>query len=294
MEKQSYFDNILVAVDGSPTSIQAQELTAEIAKKFKSKVTVMHVVAHDFLGWKMQPKSFTMSETVVKEITGHFLQQGRGVMGSAEMLFKEEGIKAKTILDEYADPAEAIIQEVGKGKYDLVVIGNRGESEVETFSLGSVADKITTHAPCSVLIVKNYPVSIPKGARISKILVAIDGSENAKKALKHAVQLASKLKADIALLNVQHSTLFQLKPSVTKEVGERILSEASNEVKEIKFDKKLEFGNPAETIINVAEKGKYDLIVVGKRGLSTVKRFFLGSVSDDVSHHAKCSVLIVR
>jgi nucleotide-binding universal stress UspA family protein len=65
-------------------------------------------------------------------------------------------------------------------------------------------------------------------------------------------------------------------------------------VKGAKFDKKLEFGNPAETIINVAEKGKYDLIIVGKRGLSTVKRFFLGSVSDDVSHHAKCSVLIVR
>ena len=56
----------------------------------------------------------------------------------------------------------------------------------------------------------------------------------------------------------------------------------------------LEFGNPAETIIEIAEKGNYDLIVVGSRGLSSVKRFFLGSVSDDISHHAKCSVLIVR
>jgi len=287
MGNQPYFSKILVAVDGSPTSMQAEELTAEIAKKFKSKVTAMHVIAHDFSGWELRPKFFTMSETTVKEITGHYIQKGQSVIDGVAMRFKEKGIEAKTVLDEFIDPAEAIIQEIDKGKYDLAVIGNRGESEAETFSLGSVADKVATHANCSVLIVK-------KGAKITKILVAIDGSEDAKEALKQAVQLASKFKANITLLNVQQSKLFELKPGVTKDVGERILSDASGEVKEVKFDKKLEFGNSAETIINVAEKGKYDLIVVGKRGLSTVKRFFLGSVSDDVSHHAKCSVMIVR
>jgi len=287
MEAQPYFNKVLVAVDGSPTSIQAQELAAEIAKKFKSKITVMHVIAHEFSGWKLRPKFFTMSETVVKEVMGHYLQQGQSVIDGAVMLFKEEGIEVQTVLDEFIDPAEAIIQEIDEGKYDLVVLGNRGETEAETFSLGSVADKVATHASSSVLIVK-------EGTKMSKILVALDGSEDAKKALKHAVQLASRFKAEITLLNVQQSRLFELKPSVAKEVGERILSEASSGVKQVKFDKKLEFGNPAETIINVAGKGKYDLIVVGKRGLSTVKRFFLGSVSDDVSHHAKCSILIVR
>jgi len=287
MGNQPYLDKILVAVDSSSTSIQAQELAAEIAKKFKSKVTAMHVVAHDFSDLKLRPEFFTMYEEMTKEIDGHYLQQGQSVISSAEMLFKEEGIDARTVLDEFTDPAEAIIQEIDEGKYDLVVIGNRGESEAETFSLGSVADKVATHASCSVLIVK-------KGTKLSKILVAVDGSEDAKKALKHTVQLASKFNAGVTLLNVQQSTLFKLKPSVAKDVGERILSEASAEVKGVKLDKKLEFGNPAETIINVAEKGKYDLIIVGKRGLSTVKRFFLGSVSDDLSHHAKCSVLIVQ
>lgn len=287
MEKQSYFDTILVAVDGSTTSIQASELTVQIAKKFKSRVAVMHVVTHDFLGWRMEPKSYTMSETVVKEITGHYVQQGKGIIEGAAALFEEEGIKTDTVFDEYTDPAEAIIKEIDQKKYSLMVVGNRGETEAETFSLGSNADKIATHANCSVLIVK-------KGTELSKILVAIDGSDDAKNALNQAVQLASKFKANITLLNVQHSALFKLKPEVTKKIGEGILSEAANEVKGVKFDKKVEFGNPAETIINVAEKGKYDLIVVGRRGLSTVKRFFLGSISDDVSHHAKCSVLIAR
>jgi nucleotide-binding universal stress UspA family protein len=85
-----------------------------------------------------------------------------------------------------------------------------------------------------------------------------------------------------------------LKPEVVRKIGESILSDAAAKVKGLKLNTQLEFGNPAETIIEVAEKGNYDLIIVGSRGLSNVKRFFLGSVSDDVSHHAKSSVLIVR
>lgn len=287
MENQQYFSKILVAVDGSQTSSQAVELTASIAKKFKSKVTAIHVVAHEFSGWKLRPKIFTMSETIADEIMASYTQKGQSIVDGAQMLLKEEGIDTQSVLDEFSDPAEAIIQEIDEKKYDLVIMGNRGETEAETYSLGSVADKVTTHAKSSVLVVK-------KGIKISKILVAVDGSDDAKKALKYAAQLASKLNAEITLLNVQQSSLSQLRPNVAKEVGDRILTDASSEVKGVKLEKKLEFGNPAETIIKFAENGKYDLIAVGKRGLSTIKRFFLGSVSDDLSHHAKCSVLLVQ
>jgi nucleotide-binding universal stress UspA family protein len=61
----------------------------------------------------------------------------------------------------------------------------------------------------------------------------------------------------------------------------------------LRINKKLEFGVPSDVIVEIAEKGNYDLIIVGSRGLGKVKRFLLGSVSDDVSHKAKCSVLIV-
>ena len=53
-------------------------------------------------------------------------------------------------------------------------------------------------------------------------------------------------------------------------------------------------GNPAETICSIAEKEKFDMIVMGSRGLSEIKSFFMGGVSDKVSHHAVCPVLIVR
>ena len=286
MKSEPYFKKILVPVDGSHPCLHAEELAALIAKNFKSKVTVIHVISHDLLHPRLG-SHYQVPPPVLTEIKDWFLQKGRKVLWDAEALFKEEGVEVDARIVEHADPAETVLLVSRDEDYDLIVMGNRGETEVEVFSLGSIAEKVSRHAEWPVLLVKQK-------TRLSKILVAIDGSESADKALEHAVQLAKKHKAKVTLLNVEDSKLFALKPKVAREVGERVLSDAAAKVEGLKLNTQVEFGNPAETIIEVAEKGNYDLIVVGSRGLSSVKRFFLGSVSDDVSHHAKPSVLIVR
>ncbi|MDH5390694.1 MAG: universal stress protein [Candidatus Bathyarchaeota archaeon] len=286
MKSESYFKKILVPVDGSHSCLHAEELAAAIAKNFKSKVTVIHVVSHELLHAGLELR-YRVPPSVRTEITNWLLQTGNKIVWDAEALFKEEGIEVDARVIEYEDPAETVIRVAKDEEYDLIVMGNRGETEVEVFSLGSMAEKVFRHAECPVLIVKQK-------TKLSKILVAVDGSESAEKALEYAVQLAKKHKAKVTLLNVGETKLFGFKPEVAREVGEHILSDAAAKVKGLKLNTQLEFGNPAETLIEVAEKGNYDLIVVGSRGLSSVKRFFLGSVSDDISHHAKCSVLIVR
>ena len=283
---QSYYRKILVPVDGSHSCLHAEELAAAIAKNFKSKITVIHVVSHELLHAGLALR-YRVPPSVRTEITDLLSQTAKKIVWDAEALFKEEGIEVDTRVIEDQDPAEAVLRVAKDEGYGLVVMGNRGETEIEVFSLGSIAEKVSRHAECSVLIVKEK-------TKPSKILVAIDGSESAEKALEYAVELAKKHKARVTLLNVGESKLFSFKPEVVKEVGEHILSEATTKVKGLELNTRLEFGNPAETIIEVAEKENYDLLVVGSRGLSSVKRFFLGSVSDDVSHHAKSSVLIVR
>ena len=57
---------------------------------------------------------------------------------------------------------------------------------------------------------------------------------------------------------------------------------------------RLETGHPAEVIVRLAETDGFDLVVLGSRGLGGVKEFLLGSVSNRVSHHARCPVLIVH
>jgi nucleotide-binding universal stress UspA family protein len=284
--KGEYFKKILVPVDGSHSCLHAEELAAVIAKNFKSKVTVIHVVSHDLLHAGLELR-YRVPTSVRTEITNWLLQTGNKIVWDAEALFKEEGIEVDARVVEYEDPAETVLQVAKDEEYDLVVMGNRGETEVEVFSLGSIAEKVSRHAECPVLIVKQK-------TELSKILVAVDGSEIAEKALEYVVQLAKKQKAKVTLLNVGEAKIFGLKPEVARKIGESILSDAVAKAKGLKLNTQLEFGNPAETIIEITEKGNYDLIVVGSRGLSNVKRFFLGSVSDNVSHHAKCSVLIAR
>jgi len=281
----SYFQNILVPVDDSPYSLQAEEVTANLAKNFKSKVTVLHVIPHEI---KHPPAQYSeVPKNIREEIEGAFLQKGRQVIQNAKALFAQEGIISETILEEFADPAETILEVAKEKKCDMLVLGNRGSSEIADFDLGGVAEKVLRHAEHPILIVK-------KKTDFSKILVAVDGSKHAQMALNYAVQLGQKYKSKVTLLNVAQAMFPKVRKETAKTMGERVVSEAEAQARELKADKKVEFGHPAKTIIDFAKKGNYGLIALGSRGLNPVKKFVLGSVSDKVARHAECSVLIVR
>ena len=129
--------------------------------------------------------------------------------------------------------------------------------------------------------------------RIEKVLLPTDGSIHALKAAAYAVEVAKNFGSEVHLLNVM---------MLPDKRGDREDSwEILNRTREVLDKSGVKVivkdpirGNPAETICNIAEKEKFDLIVIGSRGLSEIKAFFMGGVSDKVSHHAVCPVLIVR
>lgn len=285
MATQSYFKNLLVAVDDSSYSLQAEETTANLAKAYNSKVTVLHVTPH---GIKHQPYPYaSVPDSIRHEMEGLFEQKGRQVAQQAKALFAQEGVKAEVILEEFADPSETILDVAKEKNCDTLILGNKGSSEIPGFALGGVTENVLRHADCAVLIVKTRP-------NFSKILVAVDGSKNAQRALNYAMQLGEKYKSNITLLNVAQTMLPRIQEETAKNMGERVVSEAASHVKGVRVDKKVEVGHPAKTIIDFAGNGNYDLTVLGSRGLNPVKRFVLGSVSDKVARHAPCSVLITK
>jgi nucleotide-binding universal stress UspA family protein len=283
---EQFFGKILVAVDASNSCLRAREMAAEIAKKFCSQVTVVHVISHDFMHPELKAHH-QLPSLVLYELDKSYQKAGRKIIRAAEEFFKEEKIKITSKLVRAEDPAEKILQMVKDPGYDLLIIGNVSETQARRFSLGSVAEKISLYAKNPVLIAK-------RKTKIKKLLVAVDGSANAAIALDYAVQLCQQFKAKMTLLHVEETSLFRLEPKETKKVGEQILADASAKVKDVAYDSRLEIGDPATTILKVAEQEDYDLIVLGSRGLSSVKRFLLGSVSADVSMYAQRSVLIVR
>jgi len=146
-----------------------------------------------------------------------------------------------------------------------------------------------------------------------KILVPLDGSKYADKALHWALDLADKYDASIELLTVipitetfmtgTYSTpgkIPLLGPSVDelKERAEKMLEEALQRAEKsksnLKISTKILEGRPSDKIVETAKEEGFDLIVMGSRGLHGVKEFFLGSVSDRVADEATCTVVIVK
>ncbi len=134
-----------------------------------------------------------------------------------------------------------------------------------------------------------------------KILMAYDGSEPSGRALERAGQEALQHGGDLSVISVvplQPSGPRSAGPVMSGDVEEhgRELKEAAARLKEMGVDATTieAVGHPAESIVDEAERGGFDLIVVGSRGHHGVSRFLIGSTSSRVVAHAQCDVLVVR
>jgi len=127
-----------------------------------------------------------------------------------------------------------------------------------------------------------------------KILVPIDGSALSYKAVEMAQSLVEDGKGkEITLIHVTNDV--QELMEKTHGFAERILDEGLKKMSaNIKADVRLEVGPPAEVIADVARHGRYDLVVMGTRGLSPITNVLIGSVSAKVAATAPCPVLLVK
>ena len=138
--------------------------------------------------------------------------------------------------------------------------------------------------------------------KIKTILVPMDGSKSSFKALTKAIFLAKKCNSSITALYVlrtefDNPNLIYV-PQTQNELKkvEKFLDTAKNQVTKnsIKFKKKIVFGHEAKEVIDFAQKGKFDLIVIGARGRGTIKQMLLGSVSTAIVHSSKIPVLVIK
>jgi len=141
------------------------------------------------------------------------------------------------------------------------------------------------------------------------LVVGTDGSDTAKEAVRQAIELAQQIGASINVVSayepVSSQRLREEKGDVPKDLEwmvnpredvDATLVGAADEVRGagIEVETFARQGDPADAILDVAEERGADLIVVGNKGMTGAKRFLLGSVPNKVSHHAPCSVLIIR
>lgn len=139
----------------------------------------------------------------------------------------------------------------------------------------------------------------------TNVLVPVDGSDNSYRALEAALLLSEKLGSSITVVNVMEQVpithieseklLSELLEAYKKE-NQEILSKCSNIATEkgLSIKTLLLQGNPASVILDYSKKEKFDLVIMGSRGMGKFKQLILGSVSSKIVHHSPCAILLIR
>jgi nucleotide-binding universal stress UspA family protein len=134
----------------------------------------------------------------------------------------------------------------------------------------------------------------------SSILLGTDGSDTAIQALRHAVDVAAAVGATLDIVGAHPAGRGASQdpplPPSSREAIEASLTDAASFARAAGVNAKTHAreGDPAEVILAVAEERGSDIIIVGNRGMTGAKRFLLSSVPNKISHHAPCSVMIIR
>ncbi|MEL7649117.1 MAG: universal stress protein [Sedimentibacter sp.] len=144
---------------------------------------------------------------------------------------------------------------------------------------------------------------------MKKILVPVDGSDASKKAALKAVEMAKKYDGSITFMYVASmpADMTRTRYGIVvpydfgqiekdlREEGRKFLDSFVAEVDSggIRIDKIPTFGEPYEEILRTAAEGNFELIVMGRRGFSKIKRFFIGSVTQRVISDSPCPVYVV-
>jgi nucleotide-binding universal stress UspA family protein len=305
---------LILAVDSSPHSNAAIELVAGLDLPAS---TAVHVLAVAPELWS--PGALGAEEArVIRETLARIRSRNR-VAAQQLAARVAEGLRRGRADDNPADlaiateiqerrAAEAILDRAATLPADLIAIGARGLSAPGEFGLGATAHKVAAHATCAVLIAKP-PVHAPP----SSVVLAVDGSPEAQRAVEWVRALALPCSAEVAVISVaevvgdfpadaagereyargadlalmQRAQLHTAETQVWAALDQLQMSRA--QVRPI-----VRAGQPAAEIVRIAQEQDADLLVIGARGQTRAEPFPLGGVAEKLVRFAPCSVLVAR
>jgi nucleotide-binding universal stress UspA family protein len=306
---------ILVPLDGSETADSALSIALNLAEKTGSHIELLNIVP-----------LYVMPSTLTPNTSYAWIEEYLEKMKSSnEKMLSEALKKAKTAAPNIivskkmleGRPASKIVKEAKKGEFDLITMGSSGLGGFSRIILGSVSNEVSHLSEVPVMFAKSRDTNMLKS--FNKILIAIDGSENSKRAQEFGLEIAEAFNAEVELLNIVSIGVenipvlpYPMKPIATYTVpgwvqpysseylkeSEDFLSKSLENARKTKpnltISKKIIEGKPANEILKASKEGKYDLIVLGSVGLGNVGSIFLGSISSKVVNNSEIPVILVK
>jgi len=289
------FKNILVPVDFSKTSNKAVNYALFLAEKYKAKVTLFHAVV--LLQEDVDEKEHLIAyETIIEKKEEKRIKYLKSHADKGARL----GVQIDSVLMRGITPAETILNFIEDKKFDVIVIGTHGRTELMKWWLGSVAEKIVRYSPIPVITIhKDYK----RKPAIKKVLFPVDFSEFSKMAVKKGMRLIRKFDAKPTFMFVveqqQHpfyymqssEPILKSNPTLKKQLMKNLMAMAGSLKDKAAYH--LAEGKPHKEIEAYANTKKIDLIVIASHGMSGLDHFLIGSTTERVVNVAPCPVLTI-
>ncbi len=308
-------EKILIANDGSQHALRMVEYVSSILDRNRFEVVLYHVITRvpeSFIEFGEKPPAYPYGLVNVEEweqkqqkAIESFMQKANSILLNAG--FAEDAVTVK-IEDRKTGIARDIVAESQNG-YRALVLGRRGLSNLKDFMLGSVAEHVLGLVPIPMWVVG-------AGARPNKVLACLDGSDESMLSLTHLTNILEPgANIEINLFHAVrgfHSFRNFVREVLSSETDRHAIEKAQSQLDQAasmmqpSFDRARqilvsggidparihetiapEVAHSAHAIVQEAEEGGYDTILMGRRGLSKVQEFTMGSVSRRVVHLAK-------
>ena len=306
--------NVLFATDQSSHSRAAAKFLQKITFPVDSKLFVLYVNTVGQSPKLRKPSKLDQEAKRMSNLAGEVRKKALQHLNSLEKSFQNSKLNIHSfVLD--GIPGEQVLKAIKMHKIDLAVLGSRGHSKISRLLLGSVSEWIVNEASCSVLI--GRPLSHKhKSSGGMNVLVATDGSVDARAAVNFLTTLKFPPSSRLTLLHVVKKQLIETEQLFTTNrmseaefsdvvekslkskgrKGTALLRDTQKQFKgsNLKIVEELAFGNEAHEILKAVKRIRADLVVVGSRGITGLRRLLLGSVSHNIALHAACSVLVAR
>ena len=285
------FRKILVPLDGSQLSQRALEPAQALSQRTGAELLLVRVPTTDTL-------SFAVSEAKQRELSQEALLYLETIRKSDEQ--PQYSIRTQVL---EGDVASAIIDTARTEQTDLIIMSTHGYSGLTRWVLGSVTEKVLRSAPCPVMAIR-------AARQPQHILIMLDGSPLAERAIGPGINLAQNMQAEVTLLRCVPQILIdgeldEHERGLSRRIQDELIDEAEEylqarsdeagrSARSLPINTTVRIGSPADNILEYVETYGVDLITMATHGRTGLKRWVYGSVTAKVLRSVNCSMLVIR
>ncbi|WP_327002091.1 universal stress protein [Dactylosporangium sp. NBC_01737] len=273
---------IVVGYDGSDESRKAVDWAAAEAGRTGAQLQIVH-------GYHVMWPGIYYDVTA--ELVEAAERAGEQLVGDAVARVRERHDGIDVIGTAVHAPGASTLLDLSEAAH-LLVVGSRGAGGVSNLLLGSVSQQVATHARTPVVVVRGHGDAVG-----GPVVVGVDGSASAETALRLAFEAATARGTELVAVRAYLPPSPVLVPRDAAEAAERAALESSlagwrERYPGIKVEAVVAAGRAAKVLIGASHTAQ--LVVVGSRGHGGFTGLLLGSVGQQLMHHAECPVLIAH